>query len=772
MQTVAPIITEHRAPRADRPAPRVVPVWCVVPWFNQAADVRTLLADLAALRLETTLPDGRAVAARLHVLLVDNASTQPLRIDSALMDRAGIGVESIRLGENRGGSGGFNAGLDRALQLCQDHSHAYAWLIDSDARPAPGALLPLLRTLESRPDICVAGSAIADPDSGRVFEIGGIVDRRTGSLRPAAAGAAGAPALVDCDYVASCSALVRMDAARRTGPMPDFFLHADDVCWMLRMKRRTGARVVGVGASVVYHPRFDRFALRGRYFAARNGLACVDAVGAGRAAVARRALREAARAVQQELMGRPDLAMLHLAGLRDALGSRTGRGRAFDHEIDPFRPLADLPPTLASLGVTPGAARLPGAGELGLSTRDHAMLRGHLVAAGLTVNPSRPRRSDWSVAPASMTGPGLIRRPRMIQVVPGVRGSGAGQGPGFVARRASPLPVLSRALVTGLRGVSLAARLGARRREQIEPRSAWSASPVGPAPTLSIVIISYNRWEALRGTLARIASLSELHGASVVVVDNASGDGSPAGVEREFPQVHLIRLEENIGVGAFNVGVEAATGELVLVLDDDAWPDVGAVEQAVALLARRADIAAVALHPRHPSTSRSEWRAADAAAQDEDRWPIMGCGNLVRREAWLDAGGYEPGFFLYRNDVDLALKLLGAGWGVCFNPAWTVWHDSPAATRKSPRWHRLATRNWIWLAKRHGRGAGRGGALGMLMGWLWAHRLAGRSLARQLETLLGCVEGVARPAPPCPARGAAHNHLARYVRLASRRSRA
>src|SRR5207253_932781 len=100
----------------------------------------------------------------------------------------------------------------------------------------------------------------------------------------------------------------------------------------------------------------------------------------------------------------------------------------------------------------------------------------------------------------------------------------------------------------------------------------------------------------------------------------------------------------------------------VLILDDDAHREPAALEAALALLGQRPSIGAVALHPRHPASGASEWPFAERARTEaEERWPVMGCGNLVRTDAWRAVGGYEEGFFLYRNDVDLALKLLAAG---------------------------------------------------------------------------------------------------------------
>src|SRR5262249_44425241 len=154
-----------------------------------------------------------------------------------------------------------------------------------------------------------------------------------------------------------------------------------------------------------------------------------------------------------------------------------------------------------------------------------------------------------------------------------------------------------------------------------------------------------------------------------------------------------------------------------------------------------AEFGAVALLPKHPTTGREEW--AGLGEGGRARFVRMGCGNLVRAEAWRKVEGYESGFFLYRNDTDLALKLLAAGYDVWFDPAWIVWPDSPAASRKSERWLRLATRNWGWLARRHGRGFSKW--FGMLAGFAWASRQAGLSAKRQLAVLHGLLDSLHTP---------------------------
>lgn len=262
---------------------------------------------------------------------------------------------------------------------------------------------------------------------------------------------------------------------------------------------------------------------------------------------------------------------------------------------------------------------------------------------------------------------------------------------------------------------------------------------------LSILILSYNRREALRRTLRelRVGAPAE---AQVIVADNGSTDGSVAMVRAEFPAVEALALGANLGVAGFNRAAERARGEMLLILDDDAWPDPAGLAAALAMMDREPAVGGVALAPVHPRTGVAEWRHATAA---RTRWPFMGCGNLVRTEAWRRVGGYEEAFFLYRNDCDLALKLLAAGWDVVFDPAWVVWHDSPAAARKSERWLRLATRNWVWMTARHGRGPM--AALGAAAGAAWALRLAGLDRARLAAAWAGLAEGMTESAPPLPA---------------------
>ncbi len=123
----------------------------------------------------------------------------------------------------------------------------------------------------------------------------------------------------------------------------------------------------------------------------------------------------------------------------------------------------------------------------------------------------------------------------------------------------------------------------------------------------------------------------------------------------------------------------------------------------------------------------------------------------------------EDAFFLYRNDVDLAMKLLDAGFRVHFDPNWIVWHDSPGTAKKSLRWFELATRNWVWLCRRHGRGVIRWKST--LAGWLWAHKLAGFSPLAHIAAAKGGLKGLLSRAPAMPVACNQRLGVPAYMRL-------
>lgn len=683
-------LTDH----GQQPAPHVaqadIPalqgLWVISPCFNRPTDAQNLCRALAALKLPPNLTPT--------LVLVDNASEPPMA------DALGASpipspwnCHHLRLPTNIGGSGGYNAGL--AYAVTHAHPDDPVWLLDSDAIPEPDALLALLTSL-AQPGVAAAGSLLKDPDTGEYYELGGRVNPGTGEYASAWTPTPDSPTTqpIDAQYLAACSLLTTAAAIRQTGLMPDTFLNGDDVAWGCRLGRATGGRLVATPESIVVHPRWDRMRTIARYFAARNSMSALPQAGVG---VFRRAMREAARAATLHATGLHALGDLHLTGLRHAAAGR----------------VMGFPPK----GTDFGNPDRPGL------TREQAERE---VSGKARVVSARARRADFFNPKGSIA-------------------VDAQRGWTITTSRTTQFARAAGAMFTGF---GLAVKLQCQGGAFAHAPPAPMAHEVrGTDHGLSIIIIAYNRKAALLSTLEHLSAAEPSASAEVIVVDNASSDSTADAVRERFPAVRLIELNENTGVAAFNRGVEASTGQTVLILDDDSWPDPTALALALELLNERADVAAVALHPRHPDGGRSEWPFARRVNAACDAWPVMGCGNLVRKSAWDRAGGYCEGFFLYRNDTDLALSLgtIGKVW---FDPSWVVWHDSPAAARKSVRWCHLATRNWLWMAKRHSHHPSRFWAW---LGVIQAFRLAGARPNAIVSVIRGVRDGLFRTAPSTSA---------------------
>ena len=229
---------------------------------------------------------------------------------------------------------------------------------------------------------------------------------------------------------------------------------------------------------------------------------------------------------------------------------------------------------------------------------------------------------------------------------------------------------------------------------------------------VSIVIVSFNAREYLERCLDAVAG--GVH--EVVVVDNASEDGSPALVRERFPSVRLIELPENLGFGAANnVGMDAAAGELFLLLNSDAWPVGDAIERLAAFVAERPRVGVVGPRLQNPDGSLQRsvrgwpttWRLATEYLflrrlgrrtrafnafygagfdhESERRVEVVkGAVMLVRRGAYEATGGFDPDFFMYGEEMDLCYRAARAGWEVVFDPDAEFVHVGGAST--GARW--------------------------------------------------------------------------------------
>jgi GT2 family glycosyltransferase len=232
-------------------------------------------------------------------------------------------------------------------------------------------------------------------------------------------------------------------------------------------------------------------------------------------------------------------------------------------------------------------------------------------------------------------------------------------------------------------------------------------------PEVSYIIVSYNTCDLLRECLETIY---RERGVSfeVIVVDNASRDGSLAMVEREFSQVIAIQSGANLGFAAANnLAFARARGKYIVLLNSDAFLTPGAICQAVALMdaSRETGLAGGRLVGRdghwQPSArlfpsllneflslsglaarfshsrffGRADRTWADVMEATETDW-VPGAFSILRREVLEKVGFFDEDFFLYYEEVDLCRRIKNAGYKIQYWPQLQIVHIGGESSRQ------------------------------------------------------------------------------------------
>lgn len=227
---------------------------------------------------------------------------------------------------------------------------------------------------------------------------------------------------------------------------------------------------------------------------------------------------------------------------------------------------------------------------------------------------------------------------------------------------------------------------------------------MGADPRVSVVIATRNRACELLTTLERLRDLPERP--HIVVVDNASTDGTPETVRRRYPEVEVVVLTENLGGAGRNVGVRRVDAPYVAFSDDDSWWAPGSLARAADLLDTHPRLAALAARtlvgPQEKRDPICDAMANSPLAPEPDMPgpPVrgfLGCAVVVRRTAYLEAGGYNPRIRIGGEEELLAADLAAAGWELAYVDE-LVAHHHPSKVRDSVERRRLSVRNALWFA--------------------------------------------------------------------------
>jgi N-acetylglucosaminyl-diphospho-decaprenol L-rhamnosyltransferase len=218
---------------------------------------------------------------------------------------------------------------------------------------------------------------------------------------------------------------------------------------------------------------------------------------------------------------------------------------------------------------------------------------------------------------------------------------------------------------------------------------------------ISIVIISRNRAQSLESSLKKLTLLRDP--VPIIVVDNNSEDNTVQLVQKEYPDVELIHLPDNYGSVGRNIGVEHAKTPYVAFTDDDSWWEDGALKTAIAYFEHYPELGLIQgkiiLHGKKIEPACQIMAASPITTPGD--FPgkyILGfvaCGAIVRKDAFLFAGGFHSHRGVGGEEELLALDMAEQGWTLAYLQDIIAFH-APSPIRNTMRRRQLVIRNHLW----------------------------------------------------------------------------
>jgi GT2 family glycosyltransferase len=212
-------------------------------------------------------------------------------------------------------------------------------------------------------------------------------------------------------------------------------------------------------------------------------------------------------------------------------------------------------------------------------------------------------------------------------------------------------------------------------------------------PQASLIIVAYNARAYLEKCLTSVLETSG-ENCEVILVDNASSDGSAELAAQKFPHIRIIRNGDNRGFGqGNNIGAQAATGDYLVFLNPDtivgprwlealitaleAEPRAGLATSKILLMndPEQINTCGNTIHLTGLALCRGLRHSKDAFSRRESVAAVSGAAFAIRRELFEQLGGFNEDFFLYMEDTDLSWRARLAGWDCLYVPESVVLHD-------------------------------------------------------------------------------------------------
>ncbi|HDP98012.1 MAG TPA: glycosyltransferase family 2 protein [bacterium] len=221
---------------------------------------------------------------------------------------------------------------------------------------------------------------------------------------------------------------------------------------------------------------------------------------------------------------------------------------------------------------------------------------------------------------------------------------------------------------------------------------------------ISFILISYNRIEVLLECIASIKgqTYSDIE---IVLVDNASSDGTAATIRRSHPDIRLICSEVNLGVpGARNLAIRHASGEIFAFIDDDCLiRDTEFASKLNLFFSKRDEVSILTFKIINYFTNkinRHEFPHRNKKLSDHEFETsyFLGGANAIRRQVFESIGEFYSDYFYGFEELDFSFRAMEHDFRMFYSPRFEVFHKTSADARPSWRSVYFFTRNRIWFA--------------------------------------------------------------------------
>lgn len=235
-------------------------------------------------------------------------------------------------------------------------------------------------------------------------------------------------------------------------------------------------------------------------------------------------------------------------------------------------------------------------------------------------------------------------------------------------------------------------------------------------PDVSVIIVNWNTRDLVLRCIRSVIETRGAYGQEIIVVDNASSDGSAEAIENDYPDVLVVRNAENLGFArANNIGIKKSRGRYICLVNSDVQVLDGTIKYLLEYMEKNTSVGVVgptilwpdmtlqdscrrfptlwtkfcetfALHRIFPhsallSGEQMAYFAHDRITMVES---LAGCFLMIRRDALEEVGLFDEQYFIYSEETDLCKRFREAGWQILFLPDVSAIHNQAASSAKDP----------------------------------------------------------------------------------------